>query len=243
MHSLEDKLDALPISVEYPCAYLKGRMARQQAFSWPDFEAPAPGAFYQELMNARFRRSGRLFYRPACETCALCVPLRMEVGAFSPTESQRKVLKRNLDVNVTWGAPEMNAEKVALYARYTAERHDKEDEARDVASELHQFLYDSPTETIEAVYRVEGKIIAVGICDLTPDILSSVYVYFEPEQKKRSLGVFTALEEMRFARDSARPYYYLGYWIEGCSKMEYKASFGAHERLENGRWIRHPRRL
>jgi len=240
--SLTAKLDALALSVEYPCNYLPGLLARQQHFYWPPSEGTVSGAFYQRLMDARFRRSGRLFYRPVCDSCSRCIPIRLRVAEFQPSESQRRSVKKNPDVTIEWVKPTIDDERIALYARYGQQRHDAA-ATRDTATELEQFLYDSPTDTVESVYRVDGKIIAIGICDLTPDALSSVYFYFEPTLSKRSLGVYSALQEIAYTAETARPYYYLGYWVEGCRKMDYKAAFADHELLVDGVWEKHVRRL
>jgi arginine-tRNA-protein transferase len=104
-------------------------------------------------------------------------------------------------------------------------------------------LYDSPTETIEGSYWLGDKLIAVGICDLTPIALSSVYFFFDPEEAQRSLGVFSALVEMDYATQLGLPFYYLGYWVPGCRKMDYKAGFADHEVLVDGAWRSAPRKL
>lgn len=251
--TLDAKLAVLPLSVDYPCNYLEDRVARQQQLYWPREWGPLAAAFYEQLMNRGFRRSGRLFYRPRCIGCRKCIPIRVDVETFRPSESQRKVLKRNADVQVRWQAPQIDAARVALYDRYTRSRHtetDGDDEGRvPVAEALERFLYDSPTETLEAAYYVGERLIGVGLCDVTPNVLSTVYFYFDPDEAKRSLGVFSALEEIAWARRAERSHYYLGYWIEGCRKMDYKAALSAHELLlpDGGRgagpgWVPQPRR-
>ncbi len=240
---LDAQLASLPLSVEYPCSYLPDRLARQQQFFWPKQAGHMPGAFYQQMMDRHFRRSGRLFYRPRCVGCAMCVPIRIAVADFSASRSQQRTLKKNADVEVRWQKPILDAARIALYARYTSSRHDR-DPDDDAASSLEEFLYDSPTDTIEGSYWSGGKLIACGICDVTPLALSTVYFYFEPEASKRSLGVFSALEEIAYARAASLPYYYLGYHIEGCRKMDYKAGIGDHQLLDlGGKWQPAVRRI
>ncbi|MCC6807604.1 MAG: arginyltransferase [Deltaproteobacteria bacterium] len=239
---LDAQLATLPLSVEYPCSYLPDRLARQQQFFWPKQAGHMPGAFYQQMMDRHFRRSGRLFYRPRCIGCQACVPIRLDVRTFAASRSQERSAKKNTDVVVRWQKPVLDAERVALYGRYTQARHDR-DELEDPASALEEFLYDSPTDTLEGSYWVGDRLIGCGICDLTPVALSTVYFYFDPAESKRSLGVYSALQEIAYARGAGLTHYYLGYYISDCRKMEYKAGLGDHELLEPVGWQKKTRRL
>ena len=235
--SLDQVLALLPVSQPFPCPYLIDRFARHQAFYWDPSDGELPPPLYQRLMDSRFRRSGRLFYRPACEGCSLCIPVRIEVSNFRPSESQRRVMRRNRDVCIEWAPPEFSDEKVGLYTRYLDGRHADGPMAEDAsAGSLRSFLYDSPSDTIEATYRVDGRLIGVGICDVTPAALSTVYFYFDPAESRRSLGIFSSLSEIQYAREQSLQHYYLGYWVPGCRKMEYKAELGAHQALIDGEW-------
>lgn len=219
-------------TLPHPCPYLSGRTAVSRGFGCGD----VPGWAYQELMDAGFRRSGRVFYQMACPGCRACVPIRVPVGTFRPSRSQRRISRRNGDLAVSVGAPRLTAEKAGLYARYLAARHDRQ-MAGDVP-ELEDFLYRSPTETVEVCLRnPEGRLVGVGICDRTPLALSSVYFYFDPELPRSSLGIFGSLVELRVAGALGLRYYYLGYWVGGCAKMEYKAVFRPCELLgTDGLW-------
>lgn len=239
---LDAQLATLPLSVEYPCSYLPEKLARQQQFFWPKQAGHMPGAFYQQMMDRHFRRSGRLFYRPRCIGCQACVPIRMDVESFVPSRSQERAAKKNRDLSIRWQRPVLDHARVALYARYTRLRHER-DELEDPGSALEEFLYDSPTDTIEGSYWLGDRLIGCGICDVTPQALSTVYFYFDPEESKRSLGVFSALEEIAYARAAGLKYYYLGYFIDGCRKMEYKAGIGEHELLVDGNWSKKARRM
>jgi arginine-tRNA-protein transferase len=180
-------------------------------------------------MDHGFRRSGRIFYQPYCAACRECQPLRVPVSTFTPTKSQRRAARRNEDVLVEAGAPAPSAEKFQLYSRYIAQRHDKDS---DDPESFVEFLYESPTDTLEFTYRApDGRLIGVGICDLTPEALSSVYFFFDPDESCRSLGVFSALEEIAAARRLGRAFYYLGFWVANSPKMSYKNRFGPCELL------------
>ena len=132
--------------------------------------------------------------------------------------------------------PAPTAEKFELYRRYTTGRHDDQ-QPTDLESFL-AFLYESPVDTLEFVYRdAAGQLLAVGICDVCASSLSSVYFYFDPEEEKRGLGTYSALWEIEYARREKIPHYYLGYWIKGAPTMEYKANFRPNELLNtDGIW-------
>jgi len=206
-------------------------MARMRAF----FAAEMGGETYRRFMDAGFRRSGDFIYQPICAGCRACQSIRVPVDRFSLSKSQRRCARRNANLSVTVGAPQISNEKFALYAQYKARWHGKDDATFD---ELESFLYESPVETIEFAYREGGgRLLAVGICDLSPRSLSSVYFYFDPSESRRGLGTFGALREIDFARQRKIPHYYLGYFVAGCAAMEYKASFRPNEILcSDGIW-------
>ncbi|MBI5443076.1 MAG: arginyltransferase [Deltaproteobacteria bacterium] len=204
-------------SSEHACPYLSGRIALSRGFQC----RRVPGWAHQLLMDAGFRRSGKIFYQPVCPGCRACTALRVRVGSFRPGKSLRRIERRNRDLSLGFGVPSLTDEKHALYRRYLERRHDGK-----MASEredLEAFLYRSPTETLEVCYRGPGgRLLAVGICDRTPVALSSVYFYFDPDEGPRSLGTFGSLVELRLAESLGLAYYYPGFWIEGCRKMSYK---------------------
>jgi arginine-tRNA-protein transferase len=189
-------------------------------------------------MDAGFRRSGTFVYQPVCRGCRQCLQLRVPVGAFTPSKSQRRCWRRNEpDILITTAAPVATDEKFALYQRYQQEWHNKP--GGDDRESFESFLYDSPVRTLEFSYRCKAtnKLLAVGICDLCTRSLSSVYFYHDPSESKRGLGIFGALYELAWARAANLPHYYLGFWVAGCSAMDYKATFRPCEvLLPTGIW-------
>ena len=230
---------SIPLTVfpDHPCSYLPGRTSTTRGFAIGQM----PGDVYHRFMDAGFRRSGRLIYQPVCRGCRACVPLRVPVETFKPSKSQRRCARRNADLTLTWGEPEATEEKFELYRRYVRLWHGKDD-ARDPDDDRWEtftsFLYDSPVETVECCYGdASGKLLAVGICDVCPRSLSSVYFYFEPAEARRTLGTFGALREIDAARRWGIPYYYLGFWVSGCGAMQYKSEFRPCETLRtDGTW-------
>lgn len=222
----------LTVLPEVECPYLPGRKETLRAV----MVSAIDGEMYRAFMDAGFRRSGRMLYQPMCDACDECVPLRVEVNRFQPSDSQKRVWRRNHDLRVTAKTPELTEEKFDLYTRYVRDWHERPDEARWEA--LESFLYDSPTETIEFEYRdASGALLAIGICDLSRTSLSSVYFYFDPAEARRSLGTYGALYELAWAQERGLTHYYLGYWVRDCRAMAYKASFKPHQTMQpDGAW-------
>lgn len=218
---------------EKSCSYLPGRPSEMRAF-WAE-QLPPDG--YHQLMDSGFRRSGKVVYQPSCRGCRACQSIRVPVARFKPDKSQRRCWRRNQDLRAGLGEPVATDEKYDLYRRYVTQWHGRDGGDEDRAS-FESFLYDSPVDTVEFTYRdTDGRLLAVGICDLCPRSLSSVYFYFDPAEAKRGLGTYGALYEIETAARLGVPYYYLGYWVEACAAMRYKADFRPAEVLcPDGAW-------
>ena len=217
----------------HPCGYLPGRVAQNRAFLCDRM----PPQLYHELMDAGFRRSGTFVYQPVCSGCRACQPIRVPVGRFAPSASQRRVWRRNQDLRIAVVPPVATEENFDLYRRYVQARHDPAKPER--FDSFVEFLYTSPVQTLEVQYRdVGGVLLGVGIvdvCDMRS--LSSVYFYFDPAESRRGLGTFSSLWEIAFAREHDLPYYYIGYYVRDCAAMSYKARFSPHELLgPDGVW-------
>ena len=221
-------------SPPHACAYLPGRQATMRALMTRDM----PAETYRAFMDANFRRSGSIIYQPTCAGCRACQSLRVLTGEFQMNKSQRRCWRRNDDIIVSVNDPVPNAEKFAIYQRYLQTWHERQDGSYD---EFCDFLYESPVPSLEFEYRdASKKLLAIGICDHSSQSLSSVYFYFDPSECNRSPGTFGALWEIRWAAEHGVPFYYLGYWVDGCAAMEYKASFHPHQILgADGIWRDH----
>lgn len=219
---MQVRLTVLP---EHRCSYLPDRAAQSRAF-WAE---RISGETYHALMDAGFRRSGKLIYQPVCRGCRACLPIRVPLAKFTPSKSQRRAERKNADLTVSVGALAPTEEKWELYKRYQKEWHQGQVEDR---AGFEAFLYESPVQTIEFTYRDgAGQLLAVGICDVCRRSLSSVYFYFDPSQSQRSLGVCGAMRELNYARNHQIPYYYLGYWVDGAPTMMYKKMYRSHDIL------------
>jgi len=190
---------------------------------------------YRLLMDLGWRRSGCLFYRPRCEGCRECVPIRVRTDAFRRSRSQRRVWRRNQDLDVVVGPPRLTDEKHELYARYLRQQHDGT--MGEDREDMERFLYASPINTREICYRLGGRLVGVGIVDVSSTAVSTVYFYFDPDDHRRSPGTFSILWEIDWARRHGIAFYYLGYLVRGVRTMSYKARFRPHELLgPDGKW-------
>jgi arginine-tRNA-protein transferase len=228
------------VVVDGDCAYFHDGRSSTTAFALPGY---LTGGDYHRAMDIGMRRSGTVVYRPLCETCRRCQPLRVVVDKFTPSRSQRRVHKKNQGLfRIDIGRPLLDDERLALYAAYQAGQHGDHAQSADEKS-YRRFLIDTITDTIELTWRDEaGKLIAVGILDVTPRALSSVYFYWDPAEKKRSLGVYSALVELDLAKSWGKSHYYLGYLVAGSKTMSYKAEFSAAEVWDGDDWKALPAR-
>jgi len=217
--TFQQVLDDLKPGPEHPCSYLPDHQARNVALRI----AHLPPGVYTALMDLNFRRCGSVFYRPTCEHCQECRALRVLSEQFQPNRSQQRCWRRNEDLAIKIGDPEPTQEKHTLYQRYLKSRHTEQ--MSDAWEDFRSFLYTSPVRTTEVVYRLDRKIVAVGILDVEPRAVSTVYCYFDPELAERSLGTYNVLWTLYHCRQQHVPYVYLGYYIPDCGKMSYKADF------------------
>ena len=216
-----------------PCPYLPGR----EHASFLPVPMRAAMAGYRPLLDAGFRRSGPILYRPTCEGCDACRPIRVDVAAFRPRREQVRCARRNADLVAAWEERGMDDERFALLDRYQrAIHHDpfERDQAR-------QFLVEAGGVPGGEVHLRDagGRLVGVSIVDRFDDALSSVYAYFDPELRRRSLGTALVLEELRLAAGWGLAWHYLGFHVAACSKMSYKGRFHPHEILVDDAWVRY----
>lgn len=198
-------------------------------------------AEYLARMREGWRRFGDMLFRPHCTRCAACQSLRVLVDRFQPNRSQRRAWKENAgSVRVAIGAPAVSRAKLALYDRYHAHQSDYKGwplhDPKDAAEYARSFV-ENPFPTQEWCYYLDDRLIGAGYVDDLPGGLSAIYFFYDPEQRDRSLGTFNVLSIIDYARGRGIPHVYLGYFVQGCRSMAYKARFAPNQvRGTDGTW-------
>ncbi len=220
------------LTTEYSCSYLPGRKARNLV---ADPEA-TDGRIYTQLADLGFRRSGDHVYRPHCRGCIACRSLRIPVEQFRPNRSQRRIWNRNQDLHIHIGEAQFQDEHFQLFARYIQGRH--AGGGMDPASpdSYWSFITSRWCPTWLCEFRRDRDLLAVAVVDRLDDGLSAVYTFFDPLESGRGLGTFAILWQIAEAQRLGLKWAYLGYWVQHCEKMAYKAGFNPHEIYIAERW-------
>jgi arginyl-tRNA--protein-N-Asp/Glu arginylyltransferase len=229
-----------------PCPYLAGREERKVFTHLVGERAPELNDL---LTHGGFRRSQSIAYRPACETCRACVSVRVVVDDFRPTRSMRRVVDRNSDLVAEMRVPVPTSEQYSIFRGYLDSRHRDGGMADMTVLDYAMMVEDSHVETRIVEFRRRGPdsrltgrgngpLLGVALTDVLSDGLSMVYSFFDPDAGARSLGTFIILDHIARARRLGLPYVYLGYWVKGSKKMDYKGRFLPQERLTGDGWSR-----
>ncbi len=220
-------------TVEFDCSYLPGRRARNLVL---DPERQLNSNLAGHLLDLGFRRSGKMLYRPHCDQCQACLALRLPVAQFKPNRSQRRNWRNNAAISHSSHAALFNAEHFDLYRRYLQARHSDSSMSNPCEEEYLDFLTCDGVDTRFHEFRLDGKVIAVAVTDHLPQGLSAVYTFFEPTLAKRGLGTYAILWQIHHAQQQQLPWLYLGYWIEACRAMRYKAEFKPVDCFQKNSW-------
>jgi len=216
-----------------PCPYLTEHFERKLITELAGHEAQS---LYNILSRAGFRRSHHLAYRPACARCA-CVPVRIPVGQFTMSRSLRRIRRINADLVARVVEPRASVEQFRLFTRYQRSRHVDSDMASMTFGDFRAMIEESPVASrLVEVVRPRGGTVGACLVDVLDDGLSAVYSFFDPEERRRSLGTLLVLALIDAARERGLGYVYLGYWIAESRKMAYKARFRPLEGFGTDGW-------
>ncbi|MBQ76367.1 MAG: arginyltransferase [Gammaproteobacteria bacterium] len=219
---------------EHDCSYLDDRQA---ITLFVDPLAKITTDMYSGLSAVGFRRSGDHIYRPYCQACAACIPVRIPVADFTLKRRHNRIINRNSDVVVKQVAPCVNEEYFNLYHNYIDARHADGDMYPAEIEQFESFLVLGRQEAIFFEFRAKGDLLAVAVADKLNDGLSAIYTFFDPEKEKRSPGVLAVIHLIEETRRLSLGYVYLGYWIKQCQKMAYKMDYKPIELYVNNRWV------
>lgn len=229
------------LTAPYPCSYLPDLQARSQVAT-PVFLINTP--VYSELVQHGFRRSGTYTYRPHCDTCRACVPLRVPAKQFKANRSQRRAWTQHDHLETSLHPLQDNAEHYGLYQRYQRARHKNGGMDDDDRESYQNFLLQSHVDSILVEFREpfdraqdrQGMLRMVSVIDLLGDGLSSVYTFYEPDLPGASLGVYNVLWQIELCQKLNMDFVYLGYWIKNSRKMAYKIEYQPAQGLLDGAW-------
>jgi len=217
--------------LDYPCAYLPGRMTRM----YYRYVAEAGSAFTSAVIQRGWRRFGNYFFHPICEGCDACKSLRIDAEAFRPSRSQRRVVKKNRATRLIMRSPTLSKDHIDLYNRYHAWKAEKDGWKHRAISfaEYHEnFVAGAHEFGYEVLYFHDEKLIGVDLIDLVEDGISSIYFFHDPDYAHLSLGTFSLLYQIHLAQTMKKRWIYLGYWVDGCKAFAYKRNFTPQEILD-----------
>ena len=230
------------VTAPAPCPYVPGRTERKV---FAELKGASAVEMSEALGRIGFRRSQNVVYRPSCDFCQACVSVRVMAPMFAPTTSQKKLLRRHADLEVSACEPWATAEQWSLLRRYLTVRHPQGGMAAMDAHDYADMVEQTPVDTVVVEYRepssdgLPGKLVGCCLADKQSDGLSMIYSFYDPDSvTRRGLGSFIILDHIMRAGDAGLPYVYLGYWIDDCDRMAYKKSYRPAEALISGIWKR-----
>ena len=228
------------ITAPSPCPYLPGRVERKVFTHLVGQDARSLNT---QLSQGGFRRSQNIAYRPACDGCASCVSVRVPVNTFTPSRAMRRNLRINADVESTVVKSQATSEHYSLFRSYIDSRHSDGGMADMTVLDFSAMVDDNFVDSRLVEYRLRteddrnGQLVASVLIDVLGDGISMIYSFYEPEEPRRGLGTFMILDNIARVKRLGLPYLYLGYWVRGSRKMDYKSKFLPQERLTSEGWV------
>jgi arginine-tRNA-protein transferase len=214
------------LSPEEACPYIPGEMSRHHFFIATDLSEKE----FEFFLTQGFRKFGVYFFRPQCQNCQQCVPIRVNTHEFELSKSQKRVMKKNDDLSIRFTSLQYREEIYQLYLKHSKIRFDRDvSERPEGREEFIQTHFTPSVPSMLSEFYLGAELIAVGFLDLSSNGLSSVYFIYDPDYAKRSLGIYGVLKEIEWAKNNGKDFYYLGYTIAQNRFMNYKAQFHPHQ--------------
>ena len=223
------------VTTGYSCGYLPNKLA-QSLIASPQHLINAD--VYSGLIQQGFRRSGKFAYRPLCENCQECVPVRIILQDFTPSRSQKRAYKQHRNLIATILPVAFYAEHYVLYAAYQKARHTTDVLNKDDAEQYRNFLCQTNVESVLVEFRENKQLKMVSVIDIVHDGISAVYTFYETSDAKASFGTYNVMWQIEWAKTLNVAYLYLGYWIKDSQKMAYKQNFKPLEKLTDDEWLK-----
>lgn len=229
------------VTTPYKCGYLPNQMAQSLIASPQNL---VDTAIYSGLIQQGFRRSGKFAYRPHCERCRACTPVRIVLEGFTPSRSQQRAFKQHAALTAHLIPLGFHDQHYALYSAYQAARHQDSNEQttneKEGADQYQQFLCQSNVESVMVEFRdAQQQVVMVSVVDIVQDGVSAVYTFYDTRNPKCSYGTYSIVWLCQWTKTLGLPYLYLGYWIADSQKMAYKQHFQPQEMLLDGEWVLH----
>lgn len=237
---------SLPLATQFyvtacqPCPYLDGKVERKL---FAGLQGEHADTLNNALSKQGFRRSQNVLYRPSCTDCNACMSVRVRVADFEPSKAQSRILRKNKNLVRDATAPWATEHQYELFKAYLTARHADGGMADMDMFEFSSMVEETPVRSRIVEYSTANEksgrpdLTAVCLTDVLDDGLSLVYSFFDPDMHKNSLGTYMILDHIKIAQEADLPYVYLGYWVPGSSKMDYKSQFSALEAFHKGTWI------
>jgi len=227
------------VTTPYQCGYIPKKLAQSLIASPQNL---VDGQVYSGLIQQGFRRSGKFAYRPHCENCSACTPIRIKLDNFKPNRSQTRAYKKHANLEASIQPLNFQEKHFELYTRYQKLRHPEDAlsniEEKNEVEQYRQFLCQSNVESVMVEFKDEQDITKiVSVIDIVQDGVSAVYTYYDAEDVNASYGTYAIMWLSKWTKSLNLPYLYLGYWIAESPKMVYKQQFKPQERLIDGEWL------
>lgn len=222
------------VTAPYTCSYLSNQLA-QSIIATP--QHLVDGHQYSGLIQQGFRRSGKFVYRPHCENCNACIPVRLPVKDFQETRSQKRAYKQHGDLVANVATLSFDEAHFELYKAYQIARHEGT-EQDETAEQYRNFLVQSNVDSLFVSFSLNDTVKIVSVVDIVEDGVSAVYTFYDTTDTKASYGTYSIMWLIDWCKQLNLPYLYLGYWIKNSQKMAYKENFAPQEALIDGEWLK-----